>query len=273
VLRFRRKLRSLPSVPPGQRRRAADRRSSASQPLHSQSVSHGAREPDQARLARNASAAVPPTLHCDPPFWPAPVSECFGIDRGTPVDRVYIGAFLERHRSDIRSSILEVAEDRYASALRVDTPCPVDVLDIDPSNDRATVVGDLSRPNSLPFDRYECAIITQTLQYVEHPDIAISNLRRCLSPHGVLLVTMPAITRVDPGAGRPADRWRVTAEGLRTLLAKAFGAANVQCENVGRVDTAAAFLYGLAAEEIGLLPGTLHTSDYPVVVCGRAVRA
>ena len=40
-----------------------------------------------------------------------PVSEQWGRDRGTPVDRWYIERFLDRHASDIRGHVLEVMDE------------------------------------------------------------------------------------------------------------------------------------------------------------------
>src|SRR5438094_3360732 len=38
----------------------------------------------------------------------SPISTDFGYDRGTPIDRYYIEAFLSHHRSSIRGHVLEV---------------------------------------------------------------------------------------------------------------------------------------------------------------------
>ncbi|MDQ6672148.1 MAG: hypothetical protein M3069_15630, partial [Chloroflexota bacterium] len=42
-----------------------------------------------------------------------PVSDEFGFDRGTPVDRYFIEQFLEQHRQDIRGHVLEVRDSGY----------------------------------------------------------------------------------------------------------------------------------------------------------------
>ena len=48
-----------------------------------------------------------------------------------------------------------------------------DVLDIDPANTAATIVADLGEPDSLPADRFDCAIFTQTLHLV--PDMGAAS--------------------------------------------------------------------------------------------------
>ena len=46
-----------------------------------------------------------------------PLSNDFGYDRGTPVDRYYIERFLAQHRSDVRGRVLEVKEPIYTEAI------------------------------------------------------------------------------------------------------------------------------------------------------------
>ena len=60
-----------------------------------------------------------------------PLSQRYGFDRGQPIDRYYIDAFLARYATDVRGRGLEVKSAgylrRYDSGL---TRC--DILDIDP---------------------------------------------------------------------------------------------------------------------------------------------
>src|SRR5829696_1913433 len=80
------------------------------------------------RRQRLLSTAWLGTLHRQ-----RPLSDNWGFDRGTPVDRYYINKFLDKYRSDITGRVLEVKDsgytDRYGSNLTGS-----DVLDIDPSN-------------------------------------------------------------------------------------------------------------------------------------------
>jgi hypothetical protein len=71
-----------------------------------------------------------------------PVSRDFGRDRGDPVDRRYVARFLGAHSADITGRVSEVGDDRYT--LRFDEGVRrSDVLDVDPSNRRATILADL----------------------------------------------------------------------------------------------------------------------------------
>jgi hypothetical protein len=200
-----------------------------------------------------------------------PFSDQFGIDRGTPIDRIFIDTFINQHSRLIRGQVLEIGDDLY-SRRYVGEVTAIDIVDVDPDCDSATLITDLARPGSLPLERYDCAIVTQTLQYVADLETAMNNLGDCLIRGGALLVTAPGIARVDPGDGRPADRWRFTPRGLFDLLARVFPTDDIACVGYGDLHTATAFLYGLAAEDIGLASGAARTSDFPVVVCARAIR-
>jgi hypothetical protein len=90
----------------------------------------------------------------------------WGTGRGTPVDRWYIERYLQSHASAVAGRVLEVKMDAYASWLGAST---VEVVDIDPANARAGVVGDLCDAATLEPGRYDAAVVTQTLQFVSDP--------------------------------------------------------------------------------------------------------
>jgi SAM-dependent methyltransferase len=193
-----------------------------------------------------------------------PLSTRFGQDRGRPVDRVYIEAFLARHADDIRGRGVEIYEPTYLE--RFGRCSQVDVLDADPAATRATIRGDLS---ALPPDTFDVFVCTQTLQAIADPLTALRQAHAALKPHGVLLATVPGISQITPGEPFP-DHVRYTAHGLRTVAEQAF--AHVEVSAHGNVATAAAFLYGMAEHELD--PETFAPDDpaYELVVTLRAVR-
>jgi SAM-dependent methyltransferase len=146
-----------------------------------------------------------------------PFSSYWGFERGTPIDRFYIERFLAERAGDIRGRVLEVGHARYARAFS--SPREVEIVDNDPTNTEATIVADLSKRASLPADRFDCFILTQTLQLVGDLEEALENAWQSLASGGVLLITLPGITRGDPDH-TSIDRWRVTPAGLDTLLAR-----------------------------------------------------
>jgi hypothetical protein len=171
-----------------------------------------------------------------------------GWGRGTPVDRVYIERFLELHRADVRGRVLEVGDTRYTTRFGDGVTESV-VLDVEPSNVRATLVGDLAEPGSLPPERFDCFVMTQTLQLVAEPETALRNAVTCLTAGGVLLVTVPTITKYIRIEGQH-DYWRWTADGLARLVERACPETDVQTVAFGNLVAAIAFLHGLAAEEL-----------------------
>jgi SAM-dependent methyltransferase len=200
-----------------------------------------------------------------------PFSAYYGFDRGTPVDRFYIERFLAERARDIRGNVLEVGHARYAQAFRDSATARVEIVDIDPTNADATIVADLSELNSLPTGRFDCFIMTQTLQLVSDLDGALQNAWQSLASGGVLLVSVPGITRADPDHVA-ADRWRLTSSGLDTLLARTCLGARREVVGYGNLISAVAFLMGLAAEELEESELSATDPHFTVSVCARVER-
>ena len=200
-----------------------------------------------------------------------PLSERYGFDRGLPVDRYYVDAFLGRYAADIRGCGLEVKSAgylrRFDSGL---TRC--DVLDIDPSNPEATVVADLAAADHVPDAQFDVFALTQTLQLIYDWQSAVRHARRILRPGGTLLVTVPCVSRIDRGLP-DLDYWRFTPQGCRKAFGDIFGAGQVTVEAYGNVLTASAFLMGLAAEDLRPRELDRHDPAFPVLIGVRAVRA
>jgi SAM-dependent methyltransferase len=200
-----------------------------------------------------------------------PFSDYYGFDRGTPVDRFYIERFLAEHARDIRGNVLEVGHALYARAFRDSAPARVEIVDIDTRNAEATIVADLSEPNSLPTGRFDCFILTQTLQLVADLDRALQNAWQGLASGGVLLITVPGITRSD--ADHVAvDRWRFTPSGLDTLLDRTCSGGQREVIGYGNLTSAVAFLLGLAAEELEEPELSAADPHFTVSVCARVER-
>jgi hypothetical protein len=200
-----------------------------------------------------------------------PLSTRWGSDRGTPLDRFYIEDFLDDHRSAIRGRVLEVKDsgytDRFGSGVEVS-----DVLDLDAANPRATVVADLAAAHSVPADRYDCFILTQTLQLIYDVHAAIAHAHRILRPGGVLLVTVPCASQVVRGVGA-GDFWRFTPQACERLFADCFGPGQVEVRGRGNVLATVAFLMGLAHEELTERELAHDDPLHPLLVTVRAVKA
>lgn len=199
-----------------------------------------------------------------------PISNCYGYDRGTPVDRIYIEAFLDHHRHHIRGDGAEVKDETYLRRYGYRQLRSATVIDIHRSNSRADLLADLTRPGVLPVDTFDCIILTQVLHLLTDPATAITNCQNALRPEGSLLLTAPCLSRISPG-NPTSDHWRFTPTGLQQLLQDWPGPVTVTGH--GNLRTALAFLVGHAAQD--LTRDDFHHDDpaYPIVTCAIAHRA
>jgi len=199
-----------------------------------------------------------------------PVSDEFGFDRGTPVDRYYIERFLARHAQDIRGRVLEVMDSRYTDRFGVGvTGC--EVLDIDAQNRRATIVADLAAAHAIPANSFDCVILTQTLQYIFDVRAAIGHTWRILRPGGALLCTVPTANRFSARTLR-GEYWRFTAAGCEALFREVGAVELLTVETPGNVLASIAFLTGMAAEELPSRGLAKMDGRFPVVVLVRAMK-
>jgi glycosyltransferase involved in cell wall biosynthesis/SAM-dependent methyltransferase len=199
----------------------------------------------------------------------SPISLDFGFDRGTPVDRYYVEAFLAAHCGDIRGRVLEVGDASYSRQFGTGI-MRQDVVHVTADNPEATIVGDLSAPGVLPEGEFDCLVVTQTLHLIYDMRAAITEMHRALKPGGVLLLTCPGISQVDRGKWSTTWFWSITRIAAERMFADVFGAANVAVEARGNVYAAVTFLQGLALEEVDADKLEILDTSYPVIVTVRA---
>jgi len=197
-----------------------------------------------------------------------PLSDRWGLDRGTPVDRWYVERFLGEERASIRGRVLEVRDTRYTRAFGTDVASS-DVIDIDESNPDATIVADLSKPSSIPTGTFDCFLLVQTLQFIFDTRGVLEEAHRVLAPGGVLLCTVPAVSRISMRY-LDAEYWRFTVAGCRELVTIAFPGADVDVRSHGNVLACAAFLYGLAVEDLTEQELLDEDPFFPLVIAVKA---
>jgi hypothetical protein len=198
-----------------------------------------------------------------------PLSNGWGFDRGRPVDRYYIDSFLEAHRKDIHGRVLEILNSEYTRQFG-SAVAQADILDIDPANRQATIIADLADADSIASDSFDCFILTQTLQLIYDVKSAVVHSYRILRPGGVLLVTIPAVSRLA-GDGY-TDYWRFTPASCARLFGEVFGADQVTITAYGNVLSAIAFLEGMACEELSKRELDVIDERYPVLLAIQAVK-
>jgi SAM-dependent methyltransferase len=201
-----------------------------------------------------------------------PIDPNWGFERGTPIDRVYVERFIGSHAADIHGRVLEIAAPDYTNAFGRGVE-RVDILMAAEGNPEATIVGDLTSAPQVPTDSFDCAIVTQTMQFIYDVSSALRTVHRILAPGGVLLATVPGLTKIsrleDDLYG---EWWHFTGRSVRRLAGEVFGADNVEVATYGNVLTASGFLYGLASSDLEQAELDAHDPLYEVVIGLRAVK-
>lgn len=200
-----------------------------------------------------------------------PLSEHWGYDRGTPVDRWYIERWLAGHARDIQGSVLEAMDSRYTTRFGTGVTAS-HVLDVDAANREATVVADLEQPTEFPAAVFDCIVLTQTLQYVYDLPAAVASIHGALRPGGVCLVTVPLLSRLDAAVPPGSEYWRMTGAACTRLFGERFGTVNIQVLEHGNLRAGSAFLLGLAAEELSERELAAGDPHFPILTTVRAVR-
>ena len=207
-----------------------------------------------------------------------PIGEVFGVKRGQSVDpcidRYYIEGFLARHAADIHGNVLEIADDTYTRRFGGSRVQRSDVLHAAPDNPAATIVADLTSAEHIAAERFDCIILTQTLQYIYDLQAALHTVQRLLKPGGVVLATLPGISQTSRyDAEQWGEYWRFTTFSARRLFAEVFPADGLLIQGHGNVLVAMAFLHGLLIQELRRQELDYHDPDYEVLITIRAQKS
>lgn len=178
-----------------------------------------------------------------------PISPIFGCDRGTPIDRYYIENFLTENKSRIQGVCCEIAEDAYCKGLGHNI-IKQEIFDYNSSNPRATIVGDLTKNNTLPENILDCFVCTQTFNFIYDIKAAFAGSYKMLKHGGVLLATVSGLSQISRyDMDRWGDYWRFTDLSLKKI-AEETGFSEVQIKNYGNALAATAFIQGIAIEDL-----------------------
>ena len=203
---------------------------------------------------------------------PTPIGPVWAAERGTAVDRYCIESFLDEHRPDVRGRVLEVGDDAHTRRFGGDRVTQRDVLHIDPDEPGITFVGDLADGSFLPSATFDCIILTQTLHLILDFGAALDTLHRILRPGGVLLLTVPGITPVDPNEWSTTWFYSFSEHALERLCERHFDADEVEVRSCGNALTAVAFLHNLSVEEFDQRELDKHVPSHSIVNVARIRR-
>jgi len=201
-----------------------------------------------------------------------PVSKLFALDRGTPIDRVYIEDFLGKNRDIVKGTVCEIADNSYSKKFGSNVK-RYEILHYTDDNQNATIIGDLSNNSSIPHNKIDCFILTQTLNFIYDFQSAIRGVYHMLSEGGVTLVTVSGIGQISRyDYERWGDYWRFTDISIKKAFEEVFGERNVEAEVYGNVLSATAFLQGISAEELTQEELFYKDEDYQVTICIKAFK-
>jgi len=193
-----------------------------------------------------------------------PISSLFGFDRGIPIDRYYIEAFLSENRMHIKGMTIEIADNAYTKRFgeRVTRSLILHV-----SDKGADIIGNLETGEGLPVELADCIIMTQTLSFIYDIKSAVKHSLQMLKKGGCLLVTNPGITQISRyDYDRWGQYWSFTDKTIRRLFEEHVPKENITTATYGNVKTAACFLYGMASEELVKQDLNYNDPNYQLVV-------
>jgi SAM-dependent methyltransferase len=202
-----------------------------------------------------------------------PISSDWGYDRGLPIDRHYIEQFLARRAGDICGRVLDIGDDIYTRRFGGSRVTRSDVLDVKKGNPKVTIQAELTDAPQIPSNSFDCILLVETLHMIYDVRGTLQTVNRILAPNGVLLATFPGITRIEKGGQGNQWFWSFTGLSARKLLSEAFPVPTVTVEAHGNVLVAAAFLYGLAAEDLSASELACHDPNYELHLTARAVKS
>lgn len=201
-----------------------------------------------------------------------PVSELFGGDRGKPIDRYYIEKFLQENSRFIKGAVLEILDDTYTKKYGNKKVTTSNILDIDTKNKKANIYADLRNSAKLPKDKYDCIILTQTLHEIDDSMAVLSSIHKMLKSNGVLLCTVPSVSRIDFSASEENDFWRFTKTGVYYLFKHFFKEENIYLKSYGNVLTCISFLEGISMQELTKKELDYLDENFPMTICIKAVK-
>src|SRR3990167_5883349 len=203
----------------------------------------------------------------------APLSDDYGCMKDDSLDRYYIERFFANNASDIRGSVLEIGRESYTTRLgetRVKKTEELHLHDTNSVTHENTI--NLGNADHVPSDTYDCIIVPHKLQYVYEMKEALVTLYRILKPGGVLLATLPGISKKGKDEQSKKRLWSFTALSARRLFEEVFPVSLITAESFGNVMAAVALMHGLKASDLRPEELVYNDPQYQILITVRAVK-
>lgn len=198
-----------------------------------------------------------------------PASRRFGYDRGTPIDRYWTDKWITANKGQIHGVCLEIGDNRYTMQYG-NKISRTDVLDVNGSNTKATIVSSLTDCQQTINDQtYDCIILTHVLGLIDQPEKAISECYRILKPGGTLLITSACLA---PQLDNNEGYWRFTPKGIHYLLSKSFKPENITVKSYGNAQAGALFFMGYSQQDLTDQELTVNDPQFPCIAGAVATK-
>lgn len=199
-----------------------------------------------------------------------PFSRAFGFDRGDAIDRRFMDDFLYLNRACISGSILEIGDDRYTFKFGSNISRAVVLAGLGKKVRYQSHEGDLTNLETFSdLGRFDCVIATNVLNFIYDFDSAVRGLSLLVKEEGSCLATVAGcvpVSRYD--YDRWGDFWRFNDMSIRRVFDRYFDAVEVY--PFGNAPLAAAFIMGLAQEEVPPHLFEINDSDYQILIAVNA---
>jgi hypothetical protein len=200
-----------------------------------------------------------------------PFSRVFGLDRGSAIDRRFIGNFLSGHSKSITGDVLEIGDDQYTYKYGNNLQRTVIFAGSFSSGRSECRAGDLTKVETFSeLGRFDCLIATNVLNFIYDFDAAVEGLALLLKPDsGSVLATVSGLTQISRfDYERWGDYWRFNDVSIRRVFEKYFD--NVEVTAYGNAPLAAASIMGLSQEEVPANIFEHHDPDFQILIAVNA---
>ncbi len=199
-----------------------------------------------------------------------PISGKFGFDRGRPIDRFFIENFMEMSKKYVKGRILEITDNNYSLKYGEERVAKVDVLDINPKNKKANIIGDLRNLKAqVKSNTYDTIILTHVLGLIDDIGAVLTECNRILKPGGTLLFTGSSL---GPVLENNEVYWRFTENSVKYIMKRYFKPKKLYVKSYGNALVGQAFFVGMAQEDLTDKELSYEDKRFPCVVSAIVIK-
>ena len=202
-----------------------------------------------------------------------------GRQRGTPIVRYYWARYLEKNRSDIRGSAVEIGTTTTIRHFGGDALTRADGLDLAAHSAEVTIIADLSRADHVPSDTYDCFVNQFTMHVIYDVEAALYHSIRILKPGGVLLINFSCVdyyffNGLDMHTGAPLFMyWWFTPIQVENLFRRiGLAESDYKIEIFGNLFARIAYQMNVAAEELTVRELEYVDVGHPLLIGARVTK-